>query len=307
MNKKIAAIVCVFAIVVIIACLGCIDDGGSANNIKAIAEITPKEWSYLNYPRPYILTSYLIYSDIQEMRDDKDFEDIYESIEKRWRLSKLKEYGIDIGDINYIASYISDAGGTVIFGGKFNLIATYESKYMTPRLKGGTIFGGEFDLEDVRDKLNDADFDKDEYKGVEFWLGEHDKAVAISGDKVIMGYKDSVRECIKVMKGSEQSIYDEDVNFRDVIDRLPGGIITSISSSDSGDIRDIRAGGFVLMKEDKDTLKTKGVIKIPDEVYTEAVKSNLKRSLKESLDDIEVVLKGEFLEYTGKMDIADWG
>jgi hypothetical protein len=261
MNKKLTAIVSVLFIAVVIASLGCLGGGGSA---KDMAKMTPEG------------TSHLIHYDLQTIRDDKDLDDVYESIEKNWP-EKLDEYGLDIDDTNYEA-----AAGSI------------------------TILGGKFDLENVRDELDDAEFDKDDYKGVELWTGE-DEAVAISGDKVLYGDKDNVKECIKVMKGDQQSVYDDNDDFREVIDKLPGGIMMTVSyyygyNEYDGEL----VRGSVWVKEDDDTLKMKGVIKFKDENDAEDAKSDLKRDLKEELDDVAVELKGKFLEYTGKKDIDEW-
>ncbi len=65
------------------------------------------------------------------------------------------------------------------------------------------IIWGKFDLEDVRDELRSQGFDKDEYRGVELWLGDYDLAVAIS-DKLIVGKEEQVKNCIKVMKNQNE-------------------------------------------------------------------------------------------------------
>ena len=261
MNKKIAAIVGVLVIAVVIASLGCIGDGGSA---KDIAKITPEG------------TGYLTHYDLQKIRNDKDIDDVYESIEENWP-NELEKYGLDIDDTNYIAA----AGGI-------------------------TILMGKFDLEDVRDELDDADFDKDEYKGVEFWTGEYNKAVAIKGDKLIMGNDKQVKSCIKVMKGDRTSMYDDNEDVRDVINKLPGGIMTIVVTSGLSEFDGAVANGYKCSKEDDDTLKMKGVMKFDDEDDAEDAKSDFKRDLKKEWDDVDVGLKGNFLEYTGKMDIDDW-
>jgi hypothetical protein len=270
MNKKLAAIVSLLLIAVVVASLGCLGGGGSA---KDMAKITPEG------------TSYLIHYDLQTLRDDKDIDGAYESIEKNWP-EKLEKYGLDVDDTNYMSA-----------GGGMSYIA---------RAGGITILGGKFDLEDVRDELDDAEFDKDDYKGVELWTGE-DEAVAISGDKVLYGDKDNVKDCIKVMKGDQQSVYDDDEDFREVIDKLPGGIMMLVTTRGfSSEFGGAVANGFVLMKEDDDTLKMKGVMKFDDEDDAEDAKSDLKRDLKEEWDDVDVELKGKFLEYTGKKDIDEW-
>jgi hypothetical protein len=261
MNKKIVAILGVFTIVVVIASLGCLDGGSSA---KDMAKMIPED------------ASAFAHYNLETMRDDKDLDDVYESIEERF--DEIDDFGIDIEDTNYRV----DAGSI-------------------------TIFRGKFDLEDVRDELDDANFDKDDYKDVELWLDESE-AFAISKDDVIYGLKDNVKDCIKVMKGSEESVYEGD--FKDVIDKLPDGIVTRVKTSDF-EYKDALAWGVVLMKGDEDTLLEQGVLKFDDDEDAEEAKSEVKRDLKTVLDDVGVTQNGKFLEYTGKKDIAiviaSWG
>ena len=269
-NKKIVALLGVFAIVVVIASLGCLDGGSSA---KDMAKMVPEDASRFGH------------FDFQTMRDDKDLEEFYEKMEG----DNLDALGVDRYDINHMA---------VVSGEE-------EGDYELVILKGN------FDLEDVRDELDDADFDEDEYKGIEIWkraskLGG-DFAIAISGDTLIIGKKDSVKDCIKVMKGSEKSVYDDNEDFRDVIDRLPGGIITFVSPSGcrhqyEGTLR----AGIVNIREDEDTLKVHVVIKFDDEDDAEDAKSELKRDLKEVIDDVVVKQNGVFLECTAKGDFEDF-
>lgn len=270
MNKKIVAILGVFAIAVVIASLGCLGGGNSA---KDMAKMVPED------------ASTFAHFDFQAMRDDEDLEKIYEKMtEGRDDLDAL---GLDVDDINRGAGVAGEEGD-------------YEL----------SILNGNFDLEDFRDELDDADFDEDEYKGIEIWkraswLGG-DSAIAISGDTLIIGNKDSVKDCIKVMKGSEKSVYDDNEDFRDVIDRLPGGIITIVSPSGCRHkYEGTLMAGFVNIKEDEDTLKVHVVIKFDDEDDAEDAKSELKRDLKEEMDDVEVKQNGVFLECTAKGDLED--
>ena len=272
MKKKIVAILGVFAIVVVIASLGCLDGSSSA---KDMAKMVPDD------------ASTFAHFDLQTMRDDKDLKEIYEKMTEGSR-DDWDALGFDMDDINHMAAAEGEEGFSDGLG----------------------ILKGNFDLEDVRDELDDADFDEDEYKGIEIWkraswLGG-DSAIAISGDTLIIGNKDSVKDCIKVMKGSEKSVYDDNEDFRDVIDRLPGGIITIVSPSGCRHkYEGTLMAGFVNIKEDEDTLKVHVVIKFDDEDDAEDAKSELKRDLKEEMDDVEVKQNGVFLECTAKGDFED--
>jgi len=261
MNKKIGAIVGVFAITVVIASLGCIESGGS---VKDIAKMTPEG------------ANSLIYSDLQTMRDDRDLRDIYKDMKKSGT-SEIDELEIDFDDVNYIATTL---GGIEIIEGKF-------------------------DLKDLRDELDDLDFDKDEYKGVEFWIGEYDEVVAISGNKLILGDDKQVKSCIKVIKGDRTSMYDDE-DVRDVINKLPSGIFTMVSTYPP--YENALVMGYAMIKEDEDTMKIKGVVKFDDDEDAEDAKSDLKREMKEEdiTFDVDVTQSGKFLEFSAKFDIEDW-
>lgn len=266
-NKKIVAILGVFVIAVVIASSGCIFDFDGGSS--ANAEDIAKM-------TPEGASS-LIYFNLQTIRNDKDLDDIYE---RYYDIGKYEYYNVALHDVNY---------GAGIDG--------------VDRI---TIIGGKFNLRDVRDELDDAGLVKDDYKDVELWRGGSE-SVAISGDMLISGFTDSVKRCIRVMKGREQSVYDGNDDFRDVIDKLPGGITTRVVISDEyykyeGEL----VGGSVVIKKDEDTLKLKGVIKFEDEDNAEDAKSKVKRDLKKTLDDVVVKQIDEFLKVTGIVDIGDW-
>ena len=256
----------IVGVVVIAVVIASLGCIGGGGSAKDIAKITPEGAGSLTYV------------DIQTMRDDRDLRDIYKDMKKSGT-SEIDELGIDIDidDINYIA----EAGGI-------------------------TIIGGKFDLKDVRDELDDRDFDKDDYKGVEFWTGEYNKAVAIKGDKVIMGNDKQVKSCIKVIKGDRTSMYDDNEDIRDVINKLPGGIMTMVGAYAS--YEGALAMGSAFMKEDDDTLKMKMVVKFDDEDDAEDARTDLKREMKKGeAFDVDVKQSGKILEVTAKMDIEDWG
>ncbi|MEA3417339.1 MAG: hypothetical protein U9R02_14565 [Thermodesulfobacteriota bacterium] len=275
MNNKIVAIVGALVFVVVVAGSGCVGGGSTATDmIKMVPEGDG--------------AIYFFYADVQTIRDDKDLHDIYKEFEKI--PSGLEEELVDIDDVNYVAA-----------AGK---LGEEESNL--------SIFVGRFDLKDVRGKLEyDLDFDKDEYKGVELWLGEYDKAaaaVAIGKDKLIIGDEKQVKNCIKVTKGDRTSIYDNE-SVRDVLNKLPDGIETTlVTSGDSHRDGILLAMGSVLMKEDEDILKMEGVVKFDDEDDAIDARADFKRNINEAgvLFDVDVKQKEELLEFSARMGIEDW-
>lgn len=280
MNNKIVAIVGALVFVVVVVGSGCVGSGSTATDmIKMVPEGDG--------------ATYFFYADVQTIRDNEDLHDIYKEFGKS--LSGIEEELVDIDYVNYIAGAGSDQ--------------EEESNL--------AIFEGSFDLKDVRGKLEyDLDFDKDEYEGVELWLGEYDKAVAavaIGKDKLIIGDEKQVKNCIKVTKGDRTSIYDNE-SVRDVLNKLPGGMMTTLATTEGG--YSFARGhiapcvmGTVLMKEDKGTLKTEGVVKFYDEDDAIDARADFKRKMNEAgvLFDVDVKQNGELIEFSARMNIEDYG
>jgi hypothetical protein len=72
-KKEIGLFFGVFVIAVVIACSGCIFGGG--NSAKDMAEMVPED------------AGLFAHYNIQTMRDDKDLDDAYESIEEMYGMS----------------------------------------------------------------------------------------------------------------------------------------------------------------------------------------------------------------------------
>jgi hypothetical protein len=95
---------------------------------------------------------------------------------------------------------------------------------------------GDFNLDEIRNNLEELDCIKGEYNGIEVWEGGGlwdfwgtEASVALVSNKlVILGRGTEVGECIKVLKNSDFSIYAEE-DFKDVMDPIPSGIMVGCS------------------------------------------------------------------------------
>lgn len=81
-----------------------------------------------------------------------------------------------------------------------------------------TIWSGSFSMDDVRDYLNNRDFNKSEYKNVETWE-RNGQWIAIKDGKIINGNESNVKNCIETMRGELDSLYDNE-DARTLLDKL---------------------------------------------------------------------------------------
>lgn len=239
---------------------------GGGCRLKDMAKMVPEGESGISY------------FDLQTTRDDKDLYDLYKLWEEE--LNKgFEDIGVDWDDINYMAT--TDEGLYSFTG----------------------ILGGRFDLKDVREELEYQDFDVDAYKGVEFWTVDN-TAVAINGHELIIGDVEFVKNCINVMRGSRASLY-EDKDIKAVIDKLSDGIAAAVTTKTPSSYRNALVMGYVIAKEDENTLKAKGIIKFGSDDEAEDAKSIIKREKREGVFSVTVKQHGQFVLFSYKMNIED--
>lgn len=203
--------------------------------------------------------TFFSFQDVKAMRNDHNLEVLYRDYRNNSE-STFGDYGVDLNDVNHTVSSISfdveDAGALLILD-------------------------GDFDLGEVRDRLNSLGFDKDEYRGVEVWkrdrgveVGERNGAVevwkggelvALRDNLVIAGDKHIVRYCIEVIKGEKDSLWDNE-DARDVVNRLPDGIMLAyFAPFGDGLYSGVGASGGSMEKKDEETLKSTQVFMFEDE------------------------------------------
>jgi len=213
----------------------------------------------------------LILVDFQALRGDDDLEDLLEEFEDMIMI------GIDIDDINYAAIY----GNTILLNGKFN-------------------------LDDIRDELDDLGLNDDGYKDVEIWGSDYEYGwVALMGNLIILGSEDDVKDCIDVIEEGEDSLLD-DSDCKDLVDRLPDGIMITYGTDE--EYPDEEAWGISIKKKDDDTLKVTAIFKFKNEDAAVDAVDEIEDEMKEEEGphNIQVDQNGEFVIASAEMHIVDW-
>jgi len=232
----------------------------------------------------------ITYFDLDAIKEDPDCEHRYDDMRG------------SIGSEMWRNIQISDISGYAIIG-----------------VERGTLFLqiGKYDIKDIRNNLKEQGYTEGEYRASEIWTSDifgMAMAYTIIGNMVICGDKDTVEACLRVHKNDEPSMYDNK-DVKSVLDKLPAGIfhiiIKTISERDSI-YHGLRTGGFSIsnLKTGDEVLDIKGWFKFESEADAEASLEDVKdigEGFFFSADvDIDVQLKGQFIEITGEMDIEDF-
>ena len=224
------------------------------------------------------------YVDVAALRGDDDLSEIYDA----WKATvdaRLEAHGITSGDVNVF-----------VFGTSTGMRYTL--------LKGG------FDLDQVRDRLEDRDFDDGEYKGVEIWEPKEgsgydsDPRVALMDDMIVLGDESGVEGCIKVMKEGDTSFLKK-VDIKEVVDRTPAGLYVDLEKNVLAGliVKGFEAYGLSAQKEDSDTLDITGVAKFEDDDDAEDGADAIDTMLKTVFEDVDVSQDGDFLTAAAELDI----
>ena len=231
-------------------------------------------------------TASLKYVDVQALRNDADLDDLYDA----WKAAvdtRLEAHGINHGDVNVFASSLNS-------------------------VRRFTLLVGKFDLDEVRDELDDRYYNDDEYKGVEVWQKqagfayELDSEVALMGNLVIMGNEAGVEACIKVIKEGEDSWLSK-ADIKDVSSRLPSGLYVDLQKTELAGllIKGLEASGISAKKQDGDTLRIGGVAKFEDEDDADHADNAIENLMEQQFKSVEVTQDGIFLKGSAELDIED--
>ncbi|MDM8000284.1 MAG: hypothetical protein QUS33_09860 [Dehalococcoidia bacterium] len=227
----------------------------------------------------------LKYVNVKALRNDADLEDLYDAWKERVQ-SRLQNRGISPSEVNIFAS----------------------NEALSKRF---TLLTGTFDLDEVRDELEDRHYEKDDYRGVEVWIREAgwasdlENQVALMGDLIIMGDESGVEACIKVIKAGGDSWLSK-VDINDVANRLPGGIYVEMAKEWTSILASgFEAYGISAKKQDSETLKIAGVAKFNDEDDADDAVDTIEDIMDQRFDGAQVTQEGLFLKATARIDIDD--
>jgi len=220
--------------------------------------------------------TYFTYIDLKTLREDKDLAPLWESFEEA-ESAELERIGIEPEELDFS-------------GGSSSIV----------------LVGGDFDLENIRYKLDDEGYDESRYRDVEIWESWRN-CVALLGDKIIIGSESSVKDAIRVMKGERKSFYERDSEMASIMDRLPSGFIVMIMPG-GGEYKGLEFMGSSIQKINARKLKIQSIFMFDDKYSAKNAEDDIIEDFegKEELRDVEVSVQDRYVTVTGTFKIEDF-
>ena len=177
--------------------------------------------------------------DVKALQGDDALNNLYEG----WKIGFdyiVGNYGIDINNVI------------------FSAITTVEQS-------GGYYFiKGDLNIKEIRNNLESLGFEKDEYLGVETWAKENEQ-IALMEELFISGIVLNVRNCIDVIKGKRESLWDTE-NTKELVGKLPDGAnVNYLRQPEIMAYEGVKVQGISYEKKDKDTLQVTALFLYEDE------------------------------------------
>ena len=232
--------------------------GGRASNVADAMRLLPRN------------AEGLLYVDVDELFAEPDLRPLRRSFEDEWDYTDLEDdFGIDFGDLRYVA--FGEVDGDAFF-----------------------ILGGLDGLEDLRDELDDGGYDEDEFRNIEIWVDRSSFWEAFAfmpdGRVVIAEYEDGIEDVIRRFDRKGPSLFDD---ASDLVSALPSGVIITVLP-DCG-IEDCDFFVFSIDKKDHRDLNVVLGLDFHSERDAERAIDDLEEDLEEALDcyDTDVTQAGE--------------
>lgn len=228
--------------------------------------------------------------DIEAMAEDPDFKDWYDGM--IIGLSDILSYemvGLEASDISVFAGFEID----------------FEINW-----EPIDVLIGDFNLEDIRDTLEENYFVEGEYRGMEIWTDDFGDAVAFIDNMIVSGYADLVEACIRTHNDEEPSMYDNE-DMKAVADKLPAGIWSTVFGSDYIYSGELLAGGMCLrnLTSGDEVCDINHWYKFDSESSAEAAMEDIENESGFLWDATinDASLSGQFIEITSEVEIPeDW-
>jgi len=185
---------------------------------------------------PSISTFWFI--DIRATRGDKGLAALYSHWYRSYGIP-MDSLGIDFSVVDYLA-IISETNG-----GRVELIS------------------GQFDLNEVRNKLRTLAVASVNCSGMELWVNrENTWMMALLNGFIIFGDAAGVKRCTGTIQGPEISLYG-DTNFKDVAQKLASGLMMRLETGtyDRKQYAGLLVAGWSAEKKDADTLAFTNILK----------------------------------------------
>ena len=180
------------------------------------------------------------------------------------------------------------------------------------------VFEGEIDFEDVRDELDDADYDDDRYQGHEVWEEERRvfESVALLEDRgqIVMGINtEAVEDALKTLNRGSGSLLDDANSDLGRVLRVAGEgwIVFGTEGCQVSEVRGCLATGTAFHRGDEDdVVELRMAFLFRNERTAESEMEDLEDEIDDALSrdfDIEEVRQeGEFVIVTISVDEDDW-
>lgn len=194
----------------------------------------------------------------------------------------------------------------------------YFSQALIPELGVVTIITGDFNLDEIEQKLDDAGYESGKYQEVKILEKADDESANVIAlyKGIIVGNKTLVENCIDVIKNKNGSLsLYEDTTMREIADKLPSGVMIGMAKNETL-YEDLVGLGVSVNKKDNTTLDVKVEYKFAvsgaaaSEDTLTKVQDDLAEvdlpAIKVKCSDAEVSSKDEFIEATGSMSIEDF-
>ena len=209
-----AATVCALALLLLLA-PACGGGGGGSGAVDDMLRLLPRD------------AEGALYADVSALYDDSDLRPIRRDAESEWDDTGFEdEFDIELEDLTYLV--FGETDGNDLF-----------------------LLGGLEDLDDLRDELDDQDYDDDEIRDIEVWIDNSRSWEAVAfldgGQVLIAEYEDTMEDVLRRMERESSSLYDE---VEDIISDSPGGqiVIVTACGSDCLSVSSLEKAGSDEMK-----------------------------------------------------------
>jgi hypothetical protein len=273
-SKGIASIISIFLVIVIAGTsISC-----SLGKERAAVDMMKKLPWYTSFFNLYEST--VIFN-------DKDFKDALGE-EADLLLAEIEYLGLDISAVRSLA-WTRHSKGTMI-----------------------DLLEGDFNPSILKESLMKNRFDIETYEGDEIWRqrGEDAWLALFDEDTIVLGDETRVKDCLDVARGRMDSLYDNR-DFRDIMERLPNGIIIRCFEYDGNDketIRDedlenLEVSGYSIFRKNESTVIFTEVLKFGDKNSAQAAIAKVKTNLEgKGYINVNVTQNAEFIKLTFEMD-----
>lgn len=196
----------------------------------------------------------ILYVDVAAVDGDDDLRPVRRDLENDWVFES--SYDLDLRDLDYVAFSEEDGGGDVY------------------------LLSGVGDLDDLRDELDDLDYDEDEFRGVEVWTDSSrtwEAFAFLPGGAVLIAYYEDDMEDMLRRRDRGGSSLDDDLGG--IWRELPSGFMKGVANSCNFSNCDFV--GFSIEKENSREARLVGVFEFESE-----------RDADRGVDDIEDDVEG---------------